>query len=174
MTVRQYPVLLRRVEEQAQDIEVNGMLLKACPFIWTDENSALYLWVAKHHYLKYRGPDEGYGIRRGRERQRYSHLAAIYIKKTVIWCQDGACKRSDGEIKATGKCWPSVCWSGRRTGNLKLSLSPLCRWVYCRCFRNQRIWTQTKQSCCMLDWKHPLEIYLRQTLKLHTSGFGMF
>lgn len=52
MTVGQYPVLLCRVEEQAQDVEVNGMLLKARPFIWTDENSALYLWVAKHHYLK--------------------------------------------------------------------------------------------------------------------------
>lgn len=55
MTVSQNPVLLRRVEEQAEDIEVNGMFLKACPFIWADENSALYLWVAKHHYLKYTG-----------------------------------------------------------------------------------------------------------------------
>lgn len=33
MTVSQYPVLLCRVEEQAQDVEVNGILLKACPFI---------------------------------------------------------------------------------------------------------------------------------------------
>lgn len=100
VTVRQYPVLLCGMEEQAQYIEVNGMLLKACPFIWTDENSALYLWVAKHHYLKYRGPDEVYGIRRGRERerQRYRHLAAI-LKKTVIWCQDWARKWSDREIK---------------------------------------------------------------------------
>lgn len=54
MTVSQYPVLICGVEEEAQDVEVNGILLKASPFIWTDENSALYLWVAKHHYLKYR------------------------------------------------------------------------------------------------------------------------
>lgn len=33
VTVRQYPVLLRRVEEQAQDMEVNGMLFKGCAFI---------------------------------------------------------------------------------------------------------------------------------------------
>lgn len=67
VTVRQDPVLLRQVEEQAQDMEVNGMLLKGCPFIWTDENSALYLWVAKDHYLKETEQAEEYGIRRGRE-----------------------------------------------------------------------------------------------------------
>lgn len=68
VTVRQYPVLLRRVEEQAQDMEANGMLLKACPFIWADENSALYLWVAKYHYLKYREQGEGiWHQRRGRD-----------------------------------------------------------------------------------------------------------
>lgn len=72
MTVSQYPVLLCRVEKQAQDVEANEMLLKACPFIWTDENSALYLWVAKHHYLKYREPDKGYSIRE-RERDRISY-----------------------------------------------------------------------------------------------------
>lgn len=33
VTVRQDPVLLRRVEEQAQDVEVNGMLFKGCAFI---------------------------------------------------------------------------------------------------------------------------------------------
>lgn len=33
VTVCQYPVLLRRVEEQAQDMEVNGVLFKGCAFI---------------------------------------------------------------------------------------------------------------------------------------------
>lgn len=61
MTVSKYPVLLRRVEEQAQDVEVNGMLLKARSFIWTDENGALYFWVTKHHYLKYRKARRGIG-----------------------------------------------------------------------------------------------------------------
>lgn len=107
VTVRQYPVLLCRVEEQAQDMEVNGMLLKACPFIWTDENSALYLWVAKYHYLKYREQGEGYGIRRGGETEIPS-FGINLIKKNATWCE--ACKRSDGKIKATEKCWPSVCW----------------------------------------------------------------
>lgn len=60
MTIGEYPVLLRGMEEQAQDVEVNGMLFKARPFIWTDENSALYFWVTKHHYLKYKGPDDVY------------------------------------------------------------------------------------------------------------------
>lgn len=33
MTIGEYPVLLRGMEEQAQDVEVNGMLFKARPFI---------------------------------------------------------------------------------------------------------------------------------------------
>lgn len=59
MTVSQNPILLCGVEEEAEDVEVNGKLLKACPFIRADENSALYLWVTKHQYLWYGKPSKG-------------------------------------------------------------------------------------------------------------------
>lgn len=50
------------MEEQAQDVEANGMLLEARPFIRADEEGALDLRVAQYHDLKYR---------RGSERTRW-------------------------------------------------------------------------------------------------------
>lgn len=95
MAVRQYPVLLRRVEEQAQDMEVNGMLFKGCTFIWADEHGALYLWVAEDHYLEYRERGEGRSIREEGEVPSFqSNLVKNMIRRRVGEERDQRDKRN--------------------------------------------------------------------------------
>ena len=61
VTERQYPVLLSRVEEEALYIKVNGVLLKARPFIRADEHCTLHLRVTQQHYLTGREGGDGEG-----------------------------------------------------------------------------------------------------------------
>lgn len=102
VTVRQYPVLLRRVEEQAQDVEVNGMLFKGCTFIWADEHSALYLRVAEDHYLEYRERGEGCSIREKGEVPSFGSN----LLKNLIRCRAG--ERRDQRDKRNKEI-PTFC-----------------------------------------------------------------
>lgn len=52
MAVRQDPVLLLRVEKQAEDVEVQSVLLVGGTFIGANQKTALHLWISEQHDLE--------------------------------------------------------------------------------------------------------------------------
>lgn len=86
-----------------------------------------------------------------------------------MWCQ--ACTRSDGEVKATEWCWPSVCWWGRHRGSSKVSC-PLCQRVWCRCSRSRWIWK--RRSGWRKGKQNQLKTYLGRILTRHASALACF
>lgn len=52
MAVRQDPVLLLGVEEKAQDVKVEPVLLVRGPLIGADQQAALHLRVRQQHNLR--------------------------------------------------------------------------------------------------------------------------
>lgn len=95
-----------------------------------------------------------------KETEKNPHLAVIFRNFSLM---SGLClyRSSEREIKARRKGWPSVCWLGRHRGSLKLSLNPLCHWVWCRCCHNQWTWTKTNIIACFREKKNPLVHHCR-------------
>ena len=59
------PVFLLGVEEQAEDVEVEAVLLVRGPLVRADEQTVLHLRVSQQHDLSHRGGER----ERGRERE---------------------------------------------------------------------------------------------------------
>lgn len=54
MAISKDPVLLLRMKQQAEDVEVETVFLIGGAFIWADEQTALHLWICQQHDLKHR------------------------------------------------------------------------------------------------------------------------
>lgn len=52
MAVRQNPVLLLRVEEKAEDVKIQPILLIRGSLVRADQQTALHLWIREQHDLE--------------------------------------------------------------------------------------------------------------------------
>lgn len=54
MAVGEYPVLLLRMEKEAEDIEAEAVFLIGGALIRADQQTVLHLWVSQQHDLEHR------------------------------------------------------------------------------------------------------------------------